>query len=686
MQIRYLNVILLFFPLTMPIWAQQRAIINNAKSPHSALRSVDLADVKLTGGFWAEKFDLVAEKTLAAVWAVMASEPANSWHNMQVAAGVKEGTWQRGASWNDGDLYKWVEAASQIWLVTQEPKLDRQMDDIIAVIAKAQQPDGYIATRNQLEVGERWQVINHHELYNMGHLMTAACMHYRATGKRNFLDIAIKVGDYLHGAFVLNDDPKMWVFAFNPSQIMGAVELYRTTDDVKYLDVANRFIDNRGKTKVGKTVTKEFAEQHHPGVGTDHNQDRVPIREESEAVGHAVLATYMYCGATDAALETGDKALMAAMERIWNDVTKRKMYIHGGVGPLTHGLSIRRDPVHEAFGDPYYLHNRICYCETCANIGNGMWNWRMLNMTGDSRFADIMERVFYNAGISGLGLDGATFFYTNVLRRYGSEVPLLRSDSGVRWVGKGAICCPPSLARTIAEMRGYFYSTSPEGLWVHMFAGNELDTRLQDGTRLKLTQVTDYPWAGHVRMTLAPERPADFALLVRIPRWAAGARLTVNGATIQASAAPGQYARISRQWKNGDVVELQLPMEPRLVETNPLVEETRNEAAVFRGPVLYCLESVDLPEGVRVEEVMVPQDIRLTARREAGLLGGVPVLEGQALRLERAEWSESPWYKEPLYRRVESKKPQPLPIRLVPYHTWANRGRSEMTVFMPIDW
>jgi len=491
--------------------AQQRAIINNAKSPHSALRSVDLADVKLTGGFWAEKFDLVAEKTLAAVWAVMATEPANSWHNMQVAAGVKEGTWQRGASWNDGDLYKWVEAASQIWLVTQESKLDRQMDEIIAVIAKAQQPDGYIATRNQLEIGERWQVINHHELYNMGHLMTAACMHYRATGKRNFLDIAMKVGDYLHRAFVLNDDPKMWVFAFNPSQIMGAVELYRTTGDVKYLDVANRFIDNRGKTKVGKTVTKEFAKQHHPGVGTDHNQDRVPIRKESEAVGHAVLATYM-------------------------------------------------------------------------------------------------------------------------------------------------------------------------------FAGNELDTRLQDGTRLKLTQVTDYPWAGHVRMTLAPEQPAEFALLVRIPRWAAGARLTVNGAAIQASAAHGQYARIYRQWKNGDVVELQLPMEARLVETNPLVEETRNEVAVFRGPVLYCLESVDLPEGVRVEEVMVPQGIRLTARREAGLLGGVPVLEGQALRLERTEWSESPWYKEPLYRRVESKKPQPLPIRLVPYHTWANRGRSEMTVFMPIDW
>ena len=663
--------------------AQERAILDNSESPHSRLRSVDLDDVKWTDGFWADKFNVVKDVTIPKMWEYFHTDIGHHWINFRIASGLDEGPW-KGRSWHDGDFYKWLEAMAYVYQVTGDAKLDRWMDEVVEVIGKAQEPDGYLSTHVILESPERFQDLHEHELYNMGHLMTVACIHHRVTGKTSLLKTARKTGDFLYATFK-NGKPELAPFGFNPSNIMGAVELYRTTGDKKYLELANIFINNRGTSKVGETITREQAKAHACLPCTDRTQDRVPLRQETEAVGHAVTATYLYCGAADAHMETGDQGLMSALDRIWHDVTRRKMYIHGGVGPFTHGLSIRHDVVGEAFGDAYFLPNRKCYCETCANIGFAMWNWRMLNITAEAKYADVMERVLFNSGISGLGLDGDSFLYTNVLRRFGNDVPMDRSDRSKRWKERTGYCCPPQLARTIAQMHGYCYSTSHETLWVHFYGGNTLETTLPDEIPVKLRQTTDYPWNGAVRLTLESAPDKAFNLKLRIPRWAVGATVRVNGRLAETELDPGRYATLRRSWTAGDTVELDLPMRVRLMEANPLVEETRGQAAVMRGPVLYCLESVDLPEGVRVADVRLPKDIELKDRFDKDLLGGITVLEGQAVYRTDAEWSEQPYDAELLYREITNVDARSLELRLVPYHVWLNRGISQMSVWLPFD-
>jgi len=654
--------------------AQERAIINNSQSPHSTLRSVDLSDVRWTDGFWKQKFDLVSSVTIPKMWEYYNGNGNSHWTNFRVAAGLEEGEWS-GTNWHDGDLYKWIEAVAHVYMVTGDSALDRQMDEAIEVIGKVQEPDGYIWTRRSLEKRDRFQHIHDHELYNMGHLMTAACIHHRAAGKTNFLEIAKKTGDCLYETFK-DRKPELAHFGFNPSNIMGLVELYRTTGDRRYLDLANTFIDMRG-SRPGPFRSKELG-------GTDHTQDRVPLRKAKEAVGHAVCGTYLYCGAADACMETGDKTLLEALGRLWSDVTRRKMYIHGGVGPFTHGLSPRHDHVGEAFADPYFLPNRKCYCETCSNIGNAMWNWRMLNITGEARYAEVMERVFYNSGISGLGLDGDTFLYTNVLRRFGRDVPLLRSDRPTRWKHRKGYCCPPQLARTVAKMHGFAYSTSEESLWVHLYGSNELSTQLSDGTLLKLTQETDYPWDGDVKLTLDLVESARFSLRLRVPGWAAGATVTINGSPATEEVKPGTYASFDRTWQKGDTVELSLPMRVRVIRANPLAEELRGQAAVMRGPLVYCLESVDLFQQVDVMDVGLPRRIDLAPRFDGQLLGGVVVLEGQAVAVADADWSAEPYDSPALYKELVPVEPRPVSLELIPYYAWNNRGESKMAVWLPL--
>ncbi|MBC8869630.1 MAG: glycoside hydrolase family 127 protein [Planctomycetes bacterium] len=654
--------------------AQERAIINNSQSPHSKLRSVDLSDVRWTDGFWKQKVDVVRNVTIPKMWEYYNGNGNSHWMNFRIAAGLDEGEWS-GTNWHDGDLYKWIEAVAHVYMVTGDSALDQQMDEAIEVIGKVQEPDGYIWTRGSLEKRDRFQHIHDHELYNMGHLMTAACIHHRATGKKNFLQLAKKAGDCLHETFK-DRKPELAHFGFNPSNIMGLVELYRTTGDREYLDLANTFIDMRG-SRPGPFRSTELG-------GTDQTQDRVPLRKAKEAVGHAVCGTYLNCGAADAFMETGDKTLLETLQRLWSDVTRRKMYIHGGVGPFTYGLSPRRDHVGEAFGTPCFLPNRECYCETCSNIGNAMWNWRMLNITAEARYADIMERVFYNSGISGLAADGDHFFYSNVLRRLGPNVPLLRSDTPQRWKHRRGYCCPPQLARTIAKMHGFAYSTSEEGLWVHLYGSNELETELSDGTTVKLIQKTDYPWDGEIKIALELAEQAAFAFRLRIPGWAAGATVKINGSPAGVELKAGTYAALGRTWKTGDTVELTLPMRARLVQANPMVEELRGQVAVMRGPLVYCLESVDLPDGVNVMDIRLPRRINFQPRYDGQLLGGLVVLEGQAVAVADPDWSAGPYDSPVLYKDYVATEPRPLQLRLIPYHAWANRGEPKMTVWLPL--
>ena len=654
--------------------ADSPALIDTGRSPHVAVRSVGLAAAQWTSGFWAERVRRCRETMLPHMRRIYVdSAHGHMLANFQVAAGLENGEF-RGTWWHDGDLYKWLEAAAALYAQHHEPALDREMDDMIAVIAQAQAGDGYLHTPVQIGHGTqragfdrsmpfsggvaRWSSERQHELYNMGHLITAALVHHRATGKGNFLSVALRAADHLVRTFA-DPSPDQSLLQFNPPQIMGLVELYRHTGERRYLDTACTFVDLRGRSP----------------RGTDQNQNRTPLREESEAVGHAVLATYLYAGAADVVAETGDAALAAALDRIWQDVTLRKLYIHGGVGALHHGESAQRDAVHEAFGAAYHLPNASAYCETCAGIGNLMWNQRMLALTGEARFAEVVELVLYNSLLGSISLAGTEYFYTNPLRRHGADTVLLSNDALVRFGERRAgLCCPPNIIRTIAEADAYCYGVSDGAVWIHQYGGSRLETELADGTPVALTQDTGFPWDGHVAVTVTT--PGQFAIRLRIPAWAEGARLSVAGRPPE-EAAPGRYLEVARHWQAGDRLELLLPMEARLVEAHPLVEELRNQVAVLRGPVLYCLESPDLPAGTALPEVALPRDAALHPGAPDGTLWDVIPLQGDAVRREQGDWSGR------LYRRVAGGSDSRIPIRLIPFFACANRGVAHMTVWMP---
>lgn len=648
-------------------------LTDTSSSPHVAVRSVGLAEARWTEGFWADRFATCRAAMVPNLWRVMkGTEPSQFFENLRIAAGQAEGQ-HRGPSWNDGDFYKWLEAAAAVYAVAPDPELDRRMDEVIAVIVRAQRSDGYLHTpvliRNRH--GDRdarpLQDRLNFETYNLGHLITAGCVHYRATGKTSLLDAAIRAAGFLAEALRSSAD----VLARNavcPSHYMAVVELYRTTRDPRHLELARGLFDLRDREI----------------DGGDDNQDRIPFRRQTEAVGHAVRANYLYAGAADLVAETGDRTLLAPLEKIWDTVAYQKMYITGACGALYDGASpdgskdqksITR--IHQAYGRPYQLPQSTAHNETCASVGNILWNWRMLALSGDARHADVLECTLYNAALAGISLDGTRFFYVNTLRQLDAmPVPLRWSRRREPFIS--CFCCPPNIVRTIAEASSYAYGRSPGSVWVHLYGGSTLETEVDPGARIKLTQTTDYPWDGRVTIAIDAAPSAACTLRLRIPAWAAGATLTINGQPAAARPEPGTYAALERVWSPGDRVELTLPMRPRLIEAHPLVEEARRQVAVQRGPIVYCLESTDLPAGVRLQDVALPRKVALRSRYEPGLLGGVAVLEGQSEARASAGWSKT------LYRELAGDEARPIPVRLVPYFAWGNRGHSEMTVWIPL--
>ena len=639
-------------------------------SPHVAVRSVGLTDARWTAGFWADRFETCRSATIPAMGRVMEGTDRSQFlDNFRIAAGLEAGR-HRGPPWNDGDFYKWLEAAAAVYALTRDPALDERMDAAIAVIAKAQRADGYLHTpvlikaRNG-EPAKPFEDRLNFEMYNFGHLFTAACVHHRATGKKSLLDVAVKVADFLCRAFE-RPTPHLAGNSVCPSHYMGAVELYRTTGDRKYLALAVKFLDMRD------LVTD----------GTDDNQDRVPFRKQTEAVGHAVRANYLYAGAADVYAETGDDTLLRPLRAVWEDVTRRRMYVTGACGALYDGASPdgskdqkRIARVHQSYGRAYQLPNSTAHNETCAAVGNALWNWRMLQITGDAKYAEVLEMALCNAVLAGVSLDGKRFFYTNTLRQLDSmPVPLRWSRQREEWIS--CYCCPPNIARTVAQASTYAYGRSDRGVWVHLFGGSRLDTELPRHGRVSLKQETDYPWDGRVKVTMESAPAGEVSLFLRVPAWADGATLAVNGKPV--AAAPGRYAEVRRVWADGDMVELTLPMKPRLVEANPLVEEARNQVAVVCGPLVYCLESLDLPKGVGVQAVALPRDVKLAPRFDRDLLGGVVVLEGKVEAATGAAWGDR------LYREFTPSAPRTIAVKLIPYYAWGNRGPSEMTVWMPL--
>lgn len=651
---------------TTPLVAQPTPV-----SRHAILGPVGPADARWTTGFWADRFEVCRTATVPAMGVLMeGTERSQFLQNFRIAAGLGAGK-HRGPPWNDGDFYKWLEAAAAVYAITRDAALDKQMDDAIAVVAKAQRADGYlhtpvlIANRNGDQSAKPFRDRLNFEMYNFGHLFTAACVHHRATGKKTLLDVAVRAADFLGVAFE-KPTPELARNSVCPSHYMGTVELYRLTGEKRYLRLAVKFLDMR-----------DLAVD-----GTDDNQDRVPFRKQTEAVGHAVRANYLYAGAADVFTETGDETLLRPLKSIWSNVRSRKMYITGACGALYDGASpdgskdqkqISR--THQAYGRDYQLPNSTAHNETCAAIGNVLWNCRMLQITGEAKYADVMEIALYNALLAGASLDGKKFFYTNTLRQLDTmPAPLRWSRAREEWIS--CYCCPPNVARTIAQVNACAYGRSDRGVWVHLFGASALDTTLPDGQRIKLKQETDYPWDGRVKLTIESAPADEVSLFVRVPGWADGAALRVNNKPVDVR--PDRYAELRRPWKTGDVVELVLPMNPRLIEAHPLVEEIRNHIAVMRGPLVYCLESPDLPRGANIQNVALPRDAKFAPRFEKELLGGVTVLEGKA-ELATAR----PWGNE-LYREIKPAESKAVEIKLIPYFAWANRGKSEMTVWMPL--
>lgn len=684
---------LLLAPL--PVVAMNDAV---AISPHMAVRGVEADAVKWTEGFWADKFDLCRRAILPSVEAALLAERNSAQlANFRIAAGMEQGP-HRGTDWSDGDCYKWIEATAYMYAVTRDPELDRKMDYWIAIIAKAQAPDGYLSTNIQLNLHKkRWENIHHHALYNMGHLITAACAHQRATGKDSLLSVARKAADYLHSVFAPRP-PSLARMDFNPSQMMALVDLYRVTGARRYLELADVFITMRGSAPATQDELRPGG--RIPG-GTDQTQDRVPLREETQAVGHAVTGTYLWCGAADLYMETGERALWTALERIWRSAALRRTYITGGACALPNGTSTRGDSVHEAFGGDFQLPNRTAYNETCANIGNAMWNWRMLQINGDARYADAMETVLYNSALSAVSVNGHDFFYANPLQWNGRSGWPTRHFTETRWFVHSCYCCPPQVARTIAGLGRWAYGVSSQGIWIHLYGGNTLKTRLPDGSVIGLTQETDYPWDGHVRITVTQAPPQPCALNLRIPGWAERVQLKLNGKAIPAAATSGTYASVRRRWSTGDVVELDMPLEVRLMEANPAVEACSNRVAVMRGPVVYCLEAPKAQDGERLwsHGVFLPENVTLAPRHDKTFLGGVTVFDCKALtgkgrtdfiqQDSGAPSTRCPEWSGALYRRIVPRQLPPprgdtLDITLIPYFAWANRGPSLMEVWIPL--
>lgn len=636
-------------------------------SPHARLQSFGVQEARWTGGFWHQRFSL-AERVMAPfLWEYFQGHShelgisgigrSQAWENLLIAGGKRKGTFE-GRAWSDGDFYKWIESLAHIYAITRDERLDRLMDDVIGVIGMAQQPDGYINTQITVPQKPRFRNIVDHETYNLGHLMLAACAHHRATGKRSLMEIAKKVADCLHAEFA---DPARHFIGY--TSIMGLTELYRVTRDQKYVQLAAEFVNKQGRVKGG---VSKF-------------QDWTPLRKESTATGHAVWGTYLYSGATDVFLETGDETLLPALTRIWDDLSTRKTFITGAVSAAHHTLTPDRSYAAEAFGNQYRFPNAFSSNETCSHIGSALWNWRLLKMTGEARYADAIERVIYNSMLSSVGLEGKTFFYTNPLRRHGANGVFLEDDTMTRWTHRIGYCCPPNILRMLASLHQWAYASAKDEVWINLYGSSVLSTRLADGNPMRLEQQTDYPWDGKVRVTVQLEKPATFALKVRIPSWAEGATVRVNGNAVKASVRPNEYTSVVRKWAGGDVVEIDLPLKVRLLEAHPLAEEVFGHVAVSRGPMVYCVESPDLPGGVGVSEIAIRSDIELAPRFDPHLLGGIVALEGLAMAVSEEEWPGPG-----LYRTLRRATTREVSIRLIPYYAWANRGISDMSVWMPV--
>jgi len=618
--------------------------------PDYQIHSVPFNEVKINDIFWLPKIETTREVTIPASFAKC--EETGRVANF-VKAAEKKGKFGTTFPFDDTDIYKIIEGASYSMSVHPDPKLDRYVDSLIVIIGKAQEADGYLYTARTIDPqhphqwsgNERWvnESILSHELYNSGHLFEAASAHFQSTGKRNFLDIALKNADLLSQVFApgkRNDAPGHEIVE------MGLVKLYRLTGEEKYLSLAKYFIDCRGKENNPKNA---------------YSQNHKPLIQQDEAVGHAVRAGYLYSGVADVAALTGNAAYISAIDKIWENMVSKKLYITGGIGARHDG---------EAFGDNYELPNLTAYNETCAAIANVYWNYRMFLLHGDSKYIDVLERSLYNGVISGIGLDGKTFFYPNPLEcdltyKFNSGGTLDRQP----WFD--CSCCPTNMCRFLPSVPGYIYAQSDNKLYVNLFVTSSSKIVLT-GNQVTLTQETQYPWDGNVKISVSPEMTGKFALRLRIPGWAENqpvpgdlyayskpqndsVSIKINGKKISFLTEKG-YALLDREWNKQDVVNLSLPMGIRQVIANKQVKDDLGKVALERGPIVYCLEAAD---NKNINDLYLSANSETVNGFKPELLGGIETISGQ-----------------------ESNQKEGFTA--IPYFAWNNRGINQMKVWIPL--
>jgi uncharacterized protein len=615
---------------------------------------VPFTRVKVEGGFWAPRFE--TNRVVTIPYDFKKCEETGRIANFAKAGGLIKGEFQ-GIPFDDSDVFKVIEGASYSAALHPDPELDGYLDGLIAKIAAAQEPDGYLYTARRLLPPEkmpgmsgktRWlNEHSSHELYNVGHLYEAAVAHFQATGKRTLLDVAIRNADLIVQEF----QPGKQQNPPGHEEIeIGLVKLHRVTGDAKYLALARFLLDLRGRAET------------HALYGAQC-QDHKPVVAQDEAVGHAVRAGYLYSGMADVAALTGDAEYVHAIDRIWDNVVTKKLYLTGGIGARHGG---------EAFGDNYELPNKSAYNETCAAIANALWNHRMFLLHGDAKYIDVLERVLYNGFLSGVAMSGDRFFYPN---------PLASSGGYERSPWFGCACCPVNVVRFIPSIAGYAYAARGNRLYVNLFIAGSARADL-NGRTVEVVQDTKYPWDGNVRITVNPQTPGPFTVMLRIPGWAQGrpvpgdlysylgpdaaaSVVKVNGKPFSQSLDKG-YLEISNDWKKGDVIEAAFPMIPRRAIANEAVKDDIGRVAVERGPLVYCAEGVD--NDGRVLNFLLPDDAALKDAFVADLLGGVTVLRARGARV--------------LSDLDGKRSAEPADITLVPYYAWCHRGAGPMTVWM----
>jgi uncharacterized protein len=615
------------------------------------IKAVPLTAVKITDKFWAPKREI--NRTVTIPHIMQQNELTGRIDNFLKAAKKKSGPYQ-GQRYNDTDVYKIIEAASWSLATHPDPQLDKKVDELIAIVAAAQEPDGYLYTPRSADPAnpapgagpERWSWLHtSHELYDQGHMIEAAVAHYSATGKRNFLDVAIKSADLMAGVF--GPDKRRDVPGHEEVEL-ALVKLYRVTGQQKYLDLAKFFLDERGQKHSVEHPQFEQGNRFFMYNDLSYRQDQAPVRQQTSAVGHAVRATYLYAAMTDIATLIGD-GLDKVVDALFDDVTQKKMYVTGGLGA---------DGRTEAFGAEYALPNRA-YAETCASIGGMLWYHRLFLREEKTQAYDALERTLYNGYLSGVSLAGSRFFYQN---------PLVSDGRQERSAYFDVACCPANLARLMEELPGLIYAQDDKQVYVNLFIGSEANI-VVNGVKVRLTQTTDYPWSGDVTLRVDPERPVETSFVIRVPEWTrnptqsalyrfAQAAPDAPALTVGGKSVPLQpdavTAIVDGKWRKGDVIALKFPMPVRRVLANDKVTENTGKAAIQRGPILYALEAVD--NGGSVKDLKVPLETNLTAAFKPDVLNGVEVITGT----------------------VGDRT-----VTAVPYYAWNNRGKGEMAVWVP---